>query len=67
MKLNRLPAQYLSTVVSICLGFGLVALSMIDIKNENDEMVLQKIQDLENEAEGEEGGAPPEAEHDGDE
>jgi hypothetical protein len=49
----------------VCLGLGLCFLSIIDIKNENYELLQQKLQALENE--GEEGGSAPteEAEADG--
>ena len=39
MKLIRFNTQYVSTVISICLGVGLCFLSIIDIKQENEELL----------------------------
>ena len=39
LKLIRFNFQYVSTIISICLGVGLCFLSFIDIKQENEELL----------------------------
>ena len=57
MKMNRDGGHIISSVISALLGVGLCFLSFIDIKNHNNEILKQKLEEMD--AEGEEGGAPP--------